>query len=152
MAPKKTGSADAAYMAKALAGAPKSIAKDAGVARFDKDGKMSTLRESKNGFTCLVMTGDAMCADANSMAFFDAMMKKQTPPDKMGLTYMLSGDNGASNTDPNAQKKTADNHWVVTGPHVMIVGPGAKSLELSETADADPTKPYMMWAGTPYEH
>jgi hypothetical protein len=152
MAPKKTGSSDAGYIAKSLASAPKAIAKDAGVARFDKDGKMQTLRDGKNGYTCFVMMGDAMCADANSMAFFDAMMHKQTPPDKMGLTYMLSGDNGASNTDPTAEKKTADNHWVVTGPHVMIVGPGAKSLGLSETADADPTKPYMMWAGTPYEH
>jgi len=86
------------------------------------------------------------------MAFFDAMMNKQTPPDELGLTYMLSGDKGASNTDPSADKKTADNHWVVTGPHVMIIGPGAKSLGLSEAADADPSKPYMMWAGTPYEH
>ncbi len=152
MAPKKTGSSDAGYTAKSLAAAPKSIAKDAGVARYDKDGKMQTLRESKNGFTCMVIMGDAMCADANSMAFFDAMMKKENPPDKIGLTYMLSGDNGASNTDPTAEKKTADNHWVVTGPHVMIVGPGAKSLGLTESADPDPTKPYMMWAGTPYEH
>ncbi len=152
MAPKKAGSSDVAYIAKSLAAAPKPIAKDAGVARYDKDGKMQTLRESKNGFTCMVIMGDAMCADANSMAFFDAMMKKENPPDKLGLTYMLGGDNGASNTDPTAEKKTADNHWVVTGPHVMIVGPGAKSLGLSETADADPTKPYMMWAGTPYEH
>jgi len=152
MAPKKAGSSDVGYTAKSLAAAPKSIAKDAGVARYDKDGKMQTLRESKNGFTCMVIMGDAMCADANSMAFFDAMMKKENPPDKLGLTYMLGGDNGASNTDPTAEKKTADNHWVVTGPHVMIVGPGAKSLGLSETADADPTKPYMMWAGTPYEH
>jgi len=152
MAHKKTGASDAGYTAKALAAAPKSIAKDAGVARFEKDGTMNTLRESKNGFTCMVIMGDAMCADANSMAFFDAMMKKQTPPDKLGLTYMLNGDNGASNTDPTAEKKTADNHWVVTGPHIMIVGAGAKSLGLSETADADPTKPYMMWAGTPYAH
>lgn len=152
MAPKKTGSADAAYTAKALASAPKSIAKDAGVARYDKDGKMQTLRESKNGFTCMVIMNDAMCADANSMAFFDAMMNKQPPPDKLGLTYMLSGDNGASNTDPGAAKKTADNHWVVTGPHIMIVGPGAKSLGLTDAADPDPTKPYMMWPGTPYEH
>ena len=152
MAPKKAGAADAAYMSKALASAPKSIAKDAGVARFDKDGKMSTLRESKNGFTCMVIDADAMCADANSMAFFDAMMHKQTPPDALGLTYMLSGDNGASNTDPTAAKKTADNHWVVTGPHIKIVGAGAKSLGLTEAADPDPSKPYMMWAGTPYEH
>lgn len=152
MAPKKTGSADAGYTAKALAAAPKGIAKDAGVARYDKDGKMETLRESKNGFTCMVITDTPMCADANSMAFFDAMMKKETPPDKLGLSYMLAGDKGASNTDPTAEKKTADNHWVVTGPHIMVVGPGSKSLGLPETADADPTKPYMMWAGTPYEH
>ena len=152
MAPKKTSSADATYTAKALASAPKAIAKDAGVVRMGKDGSMTTLREGKNGFTCMVIEGDAMCADANSMAFFGAMMSKQPPPDKLGLTYMLSGDNGASNTEPAAEKKTADNHWVVTGPHIMIVGAGAKSLGLTEDADPDPTKPYMMWAGTPYEH
>jgi hypothetical protein len=149
---KKTGSSDAAYIAKALTGAPPGVAKGAGVARIDKDGNMQTLRESKNGFTCLVMLGDIMCADANSLAFFDAAMKKQTPPNKLGLTYMLRGDQGASNTDPSASKKTADNHWVVTGPHIMIVGVSVKDLGLPDSADADPTKPYIMWPGTPYAH
>jgi hypothetical protein len=149
---KKTGSSDAAYIAKALSAAPPGVAKGAGVARLDKDGKMQTLRESKNGFTCMVMIGDIMCADANSMAFFDAAMKKQPAPAKLGLTYMLRGDQGASNTDPSATKKTADNHWVVTGPHIMIVGAGVKDLGLPDSADADPTKPYIMWAGTPYAH
>ena len=65
---------------------------------------------------------------------------------------MLGGDKGASNTDPFAMAKTADNHWVVTGPHIMILGPGAKSLGLPSNADADPSVPSMMWAGTPYEH
>src|SRR5262249_7274459 len=118
----------------------------------DKDAKMQTLRDSKNGFTCMLVLGNPMCADANSMAFFEAYSKHESPPDKLGLTYMLRGDDGASNTDPYATAKGADNHWVVTGPHIMVVGPGAKSLGLSGTADADPTKPYMMWAGTPYEH
>lgn len=149
---QKTGSSDAAYIAKALSAAPPGVAKGAGVARIDKDGKMQTLRESKNGFTCMVMLGDIMCADANSMAFFDAAMKKQTPPDKLGITYMLRGDQGASNTDPSATKKTAENHWVVTGPHIMIVGAGVKDLGLPDSADADPTKPYVMWANTPYAH
>ena len=149
---KKTGAADAGYIAKALSAAPPAVAKGAGVARIDKDGNMQTLRESKNGFTCMVMLGNIMCADANSMAFFDAAMKKQTPPDKLGLTYMLRGDQGASNTDPSASKKTADNHWVVTGPHIMIVGAGVKDLGLPNSADADPSKPYIMWANTPYAH
>jgi len=148
----KAGSSDAAYMAKALTAAPSGVAKEAGVARLDKDGNLQTLRESKNGFTCMIMLGDVMCADANSMAFFGAAMKKQTPPDKLGLTYMLRGDQGASNTDPGAPKKTADNHWVVTGPHLMIVGAAVKELGLPDSADADPSKPYLMWAGTPYAH
>jgi hypothetical protein len=149
---QKTGSPDAAYIAKALSAAPPAVAKGAGVARLDKDGNAQTLRESKNGFTCMVMLGNIMCADANSMAFFGAAMKKQTPPDKLGISYMLRGDQGASNTDPSATKKTADNHWVVTGPHMMIVGAGVKDLGLPNSADADPTKPYLMWPNTPYAH
>jgi len=151
-ASEKNGSSDAAYIAKALTAAPPGVAKAAGVARIDESGKMQTLRESKNGFTCLIMLNDIMCADANSMAFFDATMKKQTPPAKLGLTYMLRGDQGASNTDPSATGKTADNHWVVTGPHIMIVGAAVKDLGLPDSADADPTKPYLMWPGTPYAH
>ena len=151
-APKMSELSDSQYRAKALAAAPPSIAKDAGIARVDKDGKMQTLRESKNGFTCMFVLGNPMCADENSMAFFDAYAKHENPPDKLGVTYMLRGDKGASNTDPYATAKTADNHWVVTGPHIMLVGPGVKSLGLSADADADPGKPSLMWSGTPYEH
>lgn len=149
---KAAGSSDASYTAKALSAGPKGIAKDAGVVKFGEGGKMETLRESKNGFTCMTVHGDAMCADANSMAFFGAMMNKKDPPDKLGLAYMLRGDNGASNTDPSADKKTADNHWVVTGPHIMVVGKAVKSMGLPDSPDADPTKPYLMWANTPYAH
>ena len=150
-AKKRAELSDAQYTAKALAAAPASIAKEAGVMR-EKDGKMQTLRESKNGFTCMFVLDNPMCADANSMAFFDAYSKHENPPDKLGVTYMLRGDKGASNTDPYATAKTADNHWVVTGPHIMLVGPGVKSLGLSADADADPGKPTLMWSGTPYEH
>jgi hypothetical protein len=152
LAQKKVESSDAQYTAQALSAAPKALAKDAAVARMDASGKMTTLRQGKNGFTCMVIGTEKMCADANSMAFFDAWAKHQSPPDKLGLTYMLAGDDGASNTDPYATAKSADNHWVATGPHVMVVGPAAKSLGLSSAADADPSVPYMMWAGTPYEH
>jgi hypothetical protein len=151
-AAKKTGSSDSVYIARALKAAPPEVAKGAGVARTDKDGHMQMLRESKNGFTCMVILNDIMCADANSMAFFDAAQKKQTPPQKLGITYMLRGDQGASNTDPGATKKTADNHWVVTGPHLMIVGAAVKDLGLPDSPEADPTKPYLMWANTPYAH
>ena len=151
-AQKKAQLSDAQYITQALSAAPKAIAKGATVVRMDKDGNMRTLREGKNGFTCMIMGTDKMCNDANSMEFMNAVMKHEPPPEKLGVSYMLAGDDGASNTDPYAMEKTADNHWVVTGPHIMVVGPASKSLGYPETPDPDPTKPYMMWAGTPYEH
>ena len=73
--------------------------------------------------------------------------------DKTGFIYMLAGDTGASNTDPYAKAKTADNHWIQTASHVMIVGAAAKAMAgYPKIADADPTKPYVMWPGSPYEH
>jgi len=143
---------DADYTAQALSAAPAAVAKDAAVVRVDKDGSMKTLRSGKNGFTCMLMGTDKMCNDANSMEFIHAVMTKQAPPNKVGVSYMLAGDEGASNTDPYATGKTADNHWIVTGPHIMVFGPPSKALGYTEAKDPDPTKPYMMWAGTPYEH
>jgi hypothetical protein len=143
---------DTEYMAQALSAAPRAVAEGAGVVRVDNDGSMRTLRAGKNGFTCMIMGTDKMCNDRNSMKFFHALMKHLPPPNKVGISYMLAGDEGASNTDPYATGKTADDHWIVTGPHIMVVGPAAKALGYTEAQDPDPNKPYMMWAGTPYEH
>jgi hypothetical protein len=143
---------DADYIAQALSAAPAAVAKHATVIRVDKDGSIRTLRSGSNGFTCMIMGTDKMCNDANSMEFIHAMMKHAPPPDKVGISYMLAGDQGASNTDPYATSKTADNHWIVTGPHLMVFGPPSKALGYTEAKDPDPNKPYMMWAGTPYEH
>jgi len=150
--PQKKEMTDAEYAAKALSAAPKAVADGAAVVRVQNDGSMKTIREGKNAFTCLVMGTDKMCNDANSMEFIHALMNKQAPPDKVGISYMLAGDEGASNTNPYATGKTADNHWVVTGPHLMLFGPASKTLGYTEAKDPAPTKPYMMWAGTPYEH
>ena len=143
---------DSEYMAQALSAAPAAVAKDAAVVRMEKDGSMRALRAGKNGFTCMVMGTDRMCNDANSMEFIHAMMMHIPPSNKVGISYMLAGDHGASNTDPYATGKTVDNHWIVTGPHIMVFGPPAKALGYTEAKDPDPTKPYMMWADTPYEH
>lgn len=149
---QQKSSADSEYITQALSAAPESVAKEAAVVRMDDKGNMKTLREGKNGFTCMIIVKDRMCSDANSMQFFHAMMTHAAPTDKVGMSYMLQGDNGASNTDPYATGKTATNHWIVTGPHIMITGTAAKSLGYTEAKDPDPAKPYMMWAGTPYEH
>ena len=116
------------YISQALSAAPPAVAKEASVVRMGMDGSMKTVRAGTNGFTCMIMGTDKMCNDANSMEFIHAMMMHQPPPNKVGMSYMLAGDKGASNTDPYAMAKTADNHWVVTGPHIMIFGPPSKTL------------------------
>ena len=86
------------------------------------------------------------------MEFVHAMLTHDPPPDKVGISYTLAGDHGASNPDPYATGKTADNHWIVTGSHIMLFGPASKALGYTEAKDPDPKSPYIMWAGTPYEH
>lgn len=72
---------------------------------------------------------------------------------KIGFMYMLAGGTDASNTDPYATKPSADNVWVKTGPHVMIVGAEASFYDMyPKTANPDTSAPYVMWPGTPYQH
>jgi hypothetical protein len=122
------------------------------------DGKMRVLREGHNGFTCLpdnpASPGpDPMCGDANAMSWAKAWIAHKKPAkDRVGLMYMLAGGTDASNTDPYAMGPSAGNHWVETGPHVMILGAKGMLAKYPRTADPDTKAPYVMWAGTPYEH
>jgi len=81
-----------------------------------------------------------------------AVIAKSDPPNKIGFIYMLAGDNGTSNHNPG--ERASHQHWVQTGPHVMIVGPQVKEIGgYPRNADvADATQPYVMWPGTKYEH
>jgi hypothetical protein len=86
------------------------------------------------------------------MEWIDAWLHHKTPAaGKVGFMYMLEGGTDASNTDPYATAPSAGNHWVKTGPHVMVVGGGAMS-GYPRAADPDTSKPYVMWPVTPYEH
>lgn len=150
---------DEDYARQVLAAGPESVAKAAAVVRPEPDGSMRTIRQGTNGFTCLAMGTDRMCADKNSMEFLHAIMSHQPPPDQLGFAYMLGGDagpsgevGGACNTSPYAAAKDPNCHWIITGPHVMLFGPPSKKLGYTEAADPDSTRPYMMWANTPYEH
>jgi hypothetical protein len=94
-----------------------------------------------------------MCGDENAMAWVHAWLTKQTPPaNKVGFMYMLAGGSDASNTEPHAQRPTANNNWISTGPHVMVVGAKGMMEGYPRDAKPDTAKPYVMWAGTPYEH
>ncbi len=134
--------------------APSDILENATVLNMAPDGTINTVREGTNGWTCMDPGGAPMCADAGGLEWAQAYMSKGEAPQKLGFIYMLKGDTGVSNTDPFSMTETADNNWVVTGPHVMIVGAEAKDMMQGYPRDPnpDPSKPYVMWSGTPYEH
>jgi hypothetical protein len=145
-------SSQEAYMARVVTAAPPQIVADATIIKMDGT-EMQTLKKGSNGWTCMEANGVPMCLDPNAMEWAHAWQTHGPAPASTGFIYMLAGDTGASNTDPYAKGKTADNHWVETGSHVMIVGAAAKTMQgYPRTADADPTKPYVMWPGSPYEH
>lgn len=86
------------------------------------------------------------------MEWAKAWMSKQPFQAKaLGISYMLAGDEGASNIDPYAEGETADNQWIKEGPHLMIITPD-KSLLDSLPTDPSDGGPYVMWKGTPYVH
>lgn len=95
-----------------------------------------------------------MCMDSNSMDWVHAWVSKTTPAQgKVGLMYMLAGGTDASNTDPYAQKPTASNHWIKTGPHIMVVGADPSFYaSYPNSPNPDVSRPYVMWSGTPYQH
>jgi hypothetical protein len=153
------GPTDAQLIASAMTAAPMSVAKNATIVAMQANGSMRTLRKGTNGFTCMpdnptTPGPDPMCMDANALEWANAWMGHRTPPaGKVGLMYMLAGGTDASNTDPYAKAPSATNHWVKTGPHVMVVGGDAAFYNsYPRSADPDTAVPYVMWAGTPYQH
>lgn len=157
--PAKPGPTDAELIKSAMSAAPAAVGKKATVVVMESDGKMRTVRKGTNGFTCMpdnpaTPGPDPMCMDANAMEWVHAWVAHKAPPTgKVGLMYMLEGGTDASNTDPYAEKPTAENHWIKTGPHVMVVGADASFYDqYSKAADPDTSVPYVMWAGTPYQH
>lgn len=150
--------ADKARIDSALSAGPRSIAAGAAVMAMDAKGAMNTLRAGTNGYTCFpddpsTPGPDPMCADKSAMEWLNALMAhKQPASGKVGFIYMLAGGTDASNTDPFATKP-ANGKWVKTGPHVMVVGAdNAFYAAYPKGPDPDTSVPYVMWAGTPYQH
>jgi hypothetical protein len=143
----------------AMKAAPAKVSANATIVAAKPDGSMRTVRAGSNGFTCMADSPetpgpDPMCMDAAAWAWAGAWMSHKTPPaGKVGFMYMLSGGTDASNTDPYATKPGPNKHWVKTGPHVMIVGADPSFYAMyPKAADPDTSVPYVMWAGTPYQH
>lgn len=139
-------------IATALRAAPQDVAANAAVVEAAPDGTMKELRPGTNGWVCMTEP-EVMCLDKQWQNWAAAYMAKKDPnTTAVGVAYMLSGEKvGASNTDPYATKPTADNDWVISPPHIMILVPDTADLEGLPT-DPHTGGPWVMWKGTKYAH
>ncbi len=157
-----TSAATTDKIADAMSAAPPAIAQHATI--MDRPATPGAapakLRAGSNGWTCTPSSDAARkagrpnpsCVDERARAWFAAHSARQTPRlEVVGLNYKLMGDNGASNIDPFASGPTADNEWVVTGPHIIIFVPNVADLA-GLPSDHGSGGPYVMWRGTPYAH
>jgi hypothetical protein len=141
-----------ARIARAMQAAPPSISRNATI--MEADG--TVLRKGTNGWVCLPDSGPGsthpMCNDEVWMRAMDAFGRKAGfRADRIGISYMLAGDDLVSNADPFDTKREPGEVWVQEGPHLMILVPDPKMLE-GISDDPDNGGPYVMWKGTPYAH
>jgi hypothetical protein len=125
---------------------------------MDADGKFVVLREGTNGWTCFpddptTPANNPMCNDEVWMAWTYAFIAGEDPSLTVtvpGYSYMLQGDDAASNTDPSLMEPAAGEHRMNSGPHIMILLP--PSVDLSSVTTDEHSSNWVMWAGTPYQH
>lgn len=140
-----------AKIARAMDAAPDSVTQNATI--VDVDG--TVLRQGTNGWRCLPASAVGtypMCIDEVWMSLMMAVgSKADFKTDKVGIAYMLAGDDNINNNDPYDTKPDPGEVWVQEGPHLMIIVPDPAALKgLSD--DPDNGGPYVMWKGTPYAH
>lgn len=149
----------AAKIENAMSAAPATLAENATILdnEMDADGNFVVLREGSNGWYCLPNAlgtpgPDPWCFDQTWLDWTYAYVAGEEPTTTVaGLAYMLQGGSDASNTDPFATEPAEGNEWMASPPHVMLLLP--EDLVVSGfSADYQTGGPWIMWAGTPYEH
>ncbi len=148
-----------AKIANAMSAAPPAIAENATILdnELDAAGKFVVLREGSNGWYCSpdafgTPGPDPWCYDQTWLDWAYAFVAQEEPTvTVVGLAYMLQGGSDASNTDPFATGPAAGEEWVASPPHVMLLLPGDLDRTVFST-DPHSGGPFIMWAGTPYEH
>ena len=142
----------------AMSAGPESVSEDARILDWpDSGGNMRELRAGTNGWTCLPDMeespgDDPICADKMSMQWFQAWMDHRAPNlSQPGISYMLQGASDPSNTDPYAMTPAAGEDWMEAPPHIMIFPAGNLNENMYGT-DPGSGHPWVMFAGTLYEH
>jgi hypothetical protein len=143
----------------AMSAAPAALAENATILDIELDdaGKFVVLREGSNGWFCQpdapgTPGPDPICLDQTWLDWVYAFVAGEEPNVTVpGLAYMLQGGSDASNTDPFATEPAEGNEWMSSPPHVMLLLP-EDLAESGFSSDYQTGGPWIMWAGTPYEH
>jgi hypothetical protein len=143
----------------ALSAGPAALVANATILDYEMDdaGNFVVLREGSNDWTCFPNDPrtpgmDPMCVDQTWMGWVQAYVAGEDPDTQtVGLAYMLRGGSDASNIDPFAAGPEEGNEWITSPAHVMVIMPGDIDQNIFST---DPLSggPWIMYAGTPYEH
>lgn len=111
--------------------------------------------EGTNGWVCMPETlpGDnsPICNDAVWMKMLQAIgAKAPFSATGLGISYMLRGDGGVSNSDPYHSDHAHAMDYIKEGPHLMLIVPREMMDGITDNPHAG--GPYVMWKGTPYAH
>ena len=141
---------NAALIALARSAAPDLVSADATVAF-----RGEVLVQGTNGWVCLPETlpddGAPMCNDAVWMELMGAMGAGEPYTVKrLGISYMLAGDAGVSNSNPAHPDGANAPDFIKEGAHLMLAVP--RALLEGLTDDPHAGGPYVMWKDTPYAH
>ena len=149
----------AAKIENAMSAAPSPVSANATILdnAMDDAGAFIVLREGSNDWSCFPdfpasPGNDPQCLDQTWLDWLHAFFAGEEPNVTVpGFAYMLQGGSDPSNTDPLATEPAEGEEWVSSPPHVMLLLPGDLDQTVFST-DHDSGEPYIMWAGTPYEH
>jgi hypothetical protein len=145
-------------IANAMSAGPLSVTDKATVLDWpsETNSEFSELRTGSNGWTCIpddptTPINDPMCLDEQWMEWLAALLQGRAPEiTAVGWSYMLQGGAVVSDTDPNATLAEGE-ELLIDPPHLMVLVPGKLDASRFPT-DRTSGEPYIMWAGTPYEH
>jgi hypothetical protein len=140
----------AALIAQARSAAPTMVSAKAAVMY-----RGEILVEGSNGWVCMPETlpddNAPMCNDAIWMKMMQAVGDKADfTAEGIGISYMLAGDAGVSNSDPYHPDGKNAPDFIKEGPHIMIIVP--KEALQGMSRDPKAGGPYVMWGDTPYAH
>jgi hypothetical protein len=143
----------------AMSAAPSTVSADATILdnAMDDAGKFVVLREGSNGWYCLpdalgTPGPDPWCFDETWLDWAYAFTAGEEPNTAVvGIAYVLQGGSDASNTDPFATEPAAGDEWMNSPAHIMLLMP-EDLVQSGFSPDFHSGAPWIMWAGTPYEH